>query len=106
MSTVVLPLPVAADHPAFAGHFPGTPILPGVVLLDEALQAIAGAIGDSPGMCQMNAVKFLSPVRPGQPLTVAFERLDNGAIRFDISSDERRVATGSLRFSVSGEATP
>ena len=36
---------VPLDHPAFAGHFPGKPILPGVVLLDVALQTIAGASG-------------------------------------------------------------
>ena len=29
-----------ADHPSFAGHFPKFPVLPGAVLLDEALQAI------------------------------------------------------------------
>ena len=36
---------IPAAHPAFPGHFPGMPILPGVVLLDEALHAIAAARG-------------------------------------------------------------
>ena len=30
-----------AEHPALQGHFPGTPIVPGVLLLDEALRAAA-----------------------------------------------------------------
>jgi len=36
---------VPLDHPAFAGHFPDTPILPGVVLIDTELQAITNARG-------------------------------------------------------------
>ncbi|MBS1142561.1 MAG: hypothetical protein H6R13_4014, partial [Proteobacteria bacterium] len=26
-----------SDHPALTGHFPGRPIMPGVVLLDQAI---------------------------------------------------------------------
>jgi len=36
-------LRVESDHPALAGHFPGHPIVPGALLLDEALHAIDAA---------------------------------------------------------------
>ncbi len=88
---------IARDHPAFAGHFPGTPIVPGVVLLDEALHAIGKLTGIDLSACHINAVKFLSPVRPGQQVGVRYETLNNGAIRFDLMCDERKVATGSIR---------
>lgn len=90
-------LTLAADHPVFAGHFPGTPIVPGAMLLDLALQAIGQRLGADLSACQINAVKFLSPVRPGEPASVDFETLSNGAIRFDILSAQRKVATGSIR---------
>ena len=53
------PLHIPADHPAFAGHFPGIPIVPGVVLLDEAIQAIAAEIGHAGGW-SVASVKFLN----------------------------------------------
>ena len=90
-------LPIAADHPAFAGHFPGAPIVPGVVLLDEALHAIGIALDADLSACQISTAKFLSPVRPGEPVQVQFEMLANGSIRFDVMSDERKVATGTIR---------
>lgn len=92
-----IPLVLPADHPVFAGHFPGTPIVPGAMLLDLALQAIGARVGADLSACQINAVKFLSPVRPGEPASVRYETLSNGAIRFDILSAERKVATGSIR---------
>lgn len=87
---------VAVDHPAFAGHFPGTPILPGVVLLDWALQAITDASGIAMQHCTINSVKFLSPVKPGDALTIAFSHSDNGTIRFDISTASEKIASGSV----------
>lgn len=87
---------VPEDHPAFAGHFPGTPILPGVVLLDAVLQAIAAASGIALDTCEIGAVKFLSPAGPGDELEIRHSRSTSGAIRFEIVAGERRIASGSI----------
>ena len=61
-----LALPIAADHPAFAGHFPGQPIVPGVVLLDEAVRALAAHAACEPTAIDLGVAKFLRPVKPGE----------------------------------------
>ena len=45
MSGMQRALEISADHPAFAGHFPSFPVLPGAVLIDEALLVIEQACG-------------------------------------------------------------
>lgn len=90
---VALSIPV--DHPAFAGHFPGMPIVPGVVLLDEAMHAIAEDIGHD-GAWQIGSVKFLNPLGPGAHIVIEHEAQANGAIRFAIREGERPIVSGSL----------
>ena len=87
---------VPLDHPAFVGHFPGTPILPGVVLLDTALQAIATASGIVLDRCEISSVKFLSPAGPGDALVIQQEISASGTIRFDIMAGARKIASGSI----------
>ena len=87
---------VPLDHPAFAGHFPGTPILPGVVLLDTALQAIAEASGIVLDHCEISSVKFLSPAKPGDELEIQHAISSTGSIRFDIVTGTRKIASGSI----------
>jgi len=90
-------LSIAADHPAFAGHFPAMPVVPGVVLLDEALHAIGIRLGKDLSACRINSVKFLSPAQPGEPLEVQYELLGSGAIQFTITSMDRKIAVASVR---------
>lgn len=85
---------VAPDHPAFAGHFPGVPILPGVVLLDAALLWAETVTASVAG--QIGSAKFLSPVRPGELLAFALVCTPLGSARFDITCGSRKVATGQL----------
>jgi len=89
---------VAADHPAFAGHFPGHPILPGVVLLGWAARTLAAATGQPALPCEVAAAKFLRPVGPGAVLTIRHTRQANDAWRFEIFGELGPVASGSLRM--------
>jgi acyl-coenzyme A synthetase/AMP-(fatty) acid ligase len=87
---------VPPEHPALAGHFPGRPIVPGVVLLDHALDAIGCALGKSCGACRIESAKFLSPAEPGEVLDVAYETSASGAIRFTVRAGARTVASGAV----------
>ena len=69
-----LPLFIAADHPAFAGHFPSHPVVPGVVLLDLSLRAIGGVrAAATRAPIRISSAKFLSMVGPGDPLRLECE---------------------------------
>ena len=97
---------VPLDHPTFSGHFPGTPTLPGVVLLDTALHAIAAATGTALDICAINSVKFLSPVSPGEALIIQHTVLASGTIRFDIVAGLRKIASGSIVASSPKSSSP
>jgi 3-hydroxymyristoyl/3-hydroxydecanoyl-(acyl carrier protein) dehydratase len=96
--TARVPLTIAADHPAFAGHFPDGPIVPGVVLLDEALHALADSLGLPLAGCELQSVKFRHVLRPGEPLEMRHEQGVDGASRFSLWSAEQLIAEGSVRL--------
>jgi 3-hydroxymyristoyl/3-hydroxydecanoyl-(acyl carrier protein) dehydratase len=99
MSTPIT-IEIPADHAAFAGHFPGNPIVPGVVLLDEILYSVASARGVAPGKCSIPAVKFLSAARPGERLQLVMEPAGNEQLSFTIRAADRIVASGMLTLPV------
>lgn len=87
----------AADHPAFAGHFPGNPVLPGVALLDAALAELALDPGFELIDCRLAAAKFHAFVRPGESLALQSELRADGSIHFAIYRETTLVASGVLR---------
>jgi 3-hydroxymyristoyl/3-hydroxydecanoyl-(acyl carrier protein) dehydratase len=92
---------VGADHPALPGHFPGRPIVPGVMLLDEVLAAIAAGTGLR-GAVRLERVKFASPVGPGEEVAVLLGPVRDGAVGFACVSGERRVLAGTAAYRAKG----
>lgn len=90
---------IAAGHPCLAGHFPGRPVVPAVVLLDFAARALAEALGRRVRLAAIPAVKFTSPLLPEQPFTVTLQ-VDEAArsARFTAATAEAPLAQGRLEY--------
>jgi 3-hydroxymyristoyl/3-hydroxydecanoyl-(acyl carrier protein) dehydratase len=84
---------IAPTHPALDGHFPGRPIVPAVVILDEVLAAAAhAATGPVIGIVQ---AKFSAFLRPAETCVVSFEPSRQG-LRFLCRAETRTIASGLL----------
>ena len=82
---------VTANEPFFQGHFPGNPIMPGVLII-EAMAQVGGILArlSVPGLLEdenrnetyfvsMDKVKFRRPVVPGDQLRCVLETLRSGS---------------------------
>jgi 3-hydroxyacyl-[acyl-carrier-protein] dehydratase len=90
---------IAADHPALDGHFPGNPVVPGVLVLEHVQQALEARIGPVI-LTGVPQVKFVSPLRPDEKCSVVFTEIAAAHARFDCRSGERMIARGTLQFDV------
>lgn len=82
---------IDADHPALPGHFPGQPIVPGVVLLDHVIRALTQRDGRS--FVRIQAVKFLAPLLPGEQAWLETS-IEGGRARFSVGSDTGIIMRG------------
>ncbi|GAB3346396.1 hypothetical protein [Lysobacter tyrosinilyticus] len=85
---------IAHDHPCLPGHFPGRPLVPGVVLLDQVVAAIEAAHGPL-GPVRLPQVKFLQPLLPGEQARI---ELEGGPPRwrFRILREDVVLASGEI----------
>ena len=86
---------IAADHPALAGHFPGNPLVPAVVILEEVAEALAGHLGAF-RLTGFPVAKFLAPLRSDQPFAIAFTPLSDQRYAFACRSEGVVLAKGEI----------
>ena len=82
---------VRGDEPFLSGHFPGQPVVPGVVLLDRVAAAVERWQGRS--LARLTQVKFLQPLLPGQDAELSLNA-DGARLRFHIVATGREIASG------------
>lgn len=83
-----------AAHPALPGHFPGQPLVPGVLLLEQVALALRGWRDQR--LAQVLEAKFVAPLLPGESARLDLIGTDGSAtrVRFRIERDGRLLVRG------------
>ncbi len=87
---------IPVGHPVFVGHFPGNPVVPGVLLLDTVIYEMETAMGMRITGYRLDTVKFHSPVPPGESLRLRVTELDGKRMTFEMHAGTRLVAGGGF----------
>lgn len=100
-------MPIGADEQVFRGHYPDHPIFPGVCLIEcthHAAVARPPAAG-RPVLTGVESVRFLSPVYPGDELTVELGWKQSAGVwkaRATLSTDRGKSARIRLAYAFEG----
>ncbi len=103
---------ITLNEPQFQGHFPGRPLMPGVLIV-EAMAQVGGLIvtqmPDLPKglfvFAGIDGVRFRKPVVPGDQLRISCDLLSLkrqrfGKVRGEVTVDGQLVCSGELLFSL------
>jgi 3-hydroxymyristoyl/3-hydroxydecanoyl-(acyl carrier protein) dehydratase len=87
----------ASDHPTAPGHFPSRPLIPGVLLLDEAIKLTERSVAAGDEVV-IRAAKFHHPVRPGETILVRWQAEPASLVKFEcrLRGGDILVASGTL----------
>jgi 3-hydroxymyristoyl/3-hydroxydecanoyl-(acyl carrier protein) dehydratase len=91
MTRLEFDLRVDSDHPSLAGHFPGDPVVPGVLLIDRMQQALLRLTGRE--LVQLKQVKFTSALRPGEAARGLLD-VDGARLSFRINAQRGDAVLG------------
>lgn len=100
-NSATLELLVSKELDYFQGHFPGLPILPGVVQVDWAIRFAQQHLGIPAGrFVALKALKFSAPVRPDTQLALLLHwRSESNRLDFAYMAGPRKYASGQAVFS-------
>jgi len=87
-STIIAPL----DHPCYAGHFPGNPVVPGVLLLELIVEALGRGAPRA-----IASAKFHRVLKPGERFELTWKSAGEQSI-FRCTRGPELLADGTLEF--------
>jgi 3-hydroxymyristoyl/3-hydroxydecanoyl-(acyl carrier protein) dehydratase len=88
---------VGADHVCLPGHFPGSPLVPGVMLLEQVALALRDWRGQR--LARVLEAKFVAPLLPEQEARIALTEAQ-GRVRFEIHRGDDLLARGSIEGTI------
>jgi 3-hydroxyacyl-[acyl-carrier-protein] dehydratase len=84
---------IPPEHPCLPGHFPGHPLVPGVLLLEHVATALRAWRAQR--LARVLEAKFLAPLHPGEPAELELGE-SGGRIRFEIRRESTVLARGLI----------
>lgn len=86
------------DLPFLEGHFPGRPVLPGVVWVHWAIELAREHLGTPDAPSALESLKFHEPLLPGRCFTLRVGDDGGKRLHFEAEADGDRIASGRVRF--------
>lgn len=87
-------LSFAADSPFLAGHFPGNPVVPAVVMLAELIDWTESEVGRT--VVGVDSSRFRKPLKPDEAWSVALEEHSTQSVRIVARDGDRVVMQARL----------
>ena len=96
-----LTLRAPKGHVCFAGHFPGQPIVPGVVLLHWAVSELERWQERALAIGALEALKFRRVLLPGETFVLRLSRTaGSGSFAFEMRDPSGPIGSGRIRLRV------
>ena len=83
-------LEINAAHEIFNGHFPGTPVVPGVCMMQMVKEVLENVIGKETKLVRADHMKFLTVINPNENKMIQLDA------KYTIAEDKKISMVASL----------